>query len=83
MQGPNVCSVCMPYLDTLQPLLSGFKMASRLLSRCESEVSADISDAKAAAKKSRDDVCTVLMCGVVPRSSGIGSSKRAWMKPPS
>ena len=34
-------------------------------------------------EKSEEDECTMIMRRVVVRSSGLGSSKRAWVVPPS
>ena len=49
----------------------------------EEEVSEVRSNVKAEEKKSEKDACTITMRRVVARSSGIGSIKRDWMKPPS
>ena len=58
-------------------------MASWWLSHGDSEVSGDTLHAKEVENNIEEDACTMIMRLVVVRSSGIGSSKRAWVKPPS
>ena len=58
-------------------------MASRWLSRGDSEVSDDISTANEEKQKSEEDAHAMLLRRVVARSSVIWSSKRVWLKPPS